>query len=512
MEKQDAAAGARPPTADDTALRELQAKLDELLQWKRDVSPLLEAIDPPAAARRAERPAATTDDDDPGGIGDDGLSRMLSSSEFSRAVRTEARKLRENPHTLHQVTAWVCFDQQGPDEEWRSPLNYVLGSFTVILLQTAVMWGVFAGTAWPSCLQNSDCNVGDYCPESDDVCSRCLNKDLTPAFTDDRNASNFCRMIHDDSVFMEKQVDGARACETCWDATAGDDWNAVGRSYQSAVQHNARLMRGSDWLALVLSSFSVGLKIAAEIRDITLCQLLVEQKLQQQADNQQPPVRWQPVLRPVLFALAAFRHFGLLPLMAATVPYLVLWRGSAALEICFNAVAVLFLLDLDDEIYLFWIPEETRREMEEDDDRIHIEVDEGEVALLSVTKRLHSALVALSVMLGVAVGGLATGERHLVWPWAWTAFLLAAVIEVIVRASPKSKAVKMMRNSSSRSNSIGALRESLAQPDGPESQSSTAYDRDPAGEACMETTLEAALGAFWLYVVNLAMTELGWLY
>ena len=81
MEKQDAAAGARPPTADDAALRELQAKLDELLQWKRDVSPLLEAIDPPAAARRAERPAATTDDDDPGGIGDDGLSRMLSSTQ-----------------------------------------------------------------------------------------------------------------------------------------------------------------------------------------------------------------------------------------------------------------------------------------------------------------------------------------------------------------------------------------------------------------------------------------------
>ena len=44
---------------------------------------------------------------------------------------------------------------------------------------------------------------------------------------------------------------------------------------------------------------------------------------------------------------------------------LVLHRGSDAISICFNGVAVLFLLGIDDAPFEFWIPERMREHMEE---------------------------------------------------------------------------------------------------------------------------------------------------
>lgn len=490
----------------DADMLALRQQVEELLEWKRQEMSRQEQV---ANDRTTSNPPVSGGDELRGDdIDSEGLSRMLSSTDFSKAVRVEARKLRENPHTLHQVTTWVCFEQPHPPEKPQQHQHaaaswYLLGSFAVVLLQTVVMWGVFAGTAWPSCLDNSDCPQGDYCPESDEVCTRCLEQDLTPKFTNDRNASRFCANIHDDSVFMEEQVDGTSACETCW--SGSDDWSAIGRSYQGTMQHNAKLMRGCDWLALVLASLSVGLKIASEIRDIVLCQLLVEQKLQQQAEKSQLPVPWQEPRCAALFALAAVRRFGLLPLMVATVPYLVLWRGSAALDICFNVVAVLFMLDIDNEIYEFWIPERTRREMEEDDDRIQIDVNEGEGKLLSVIKQAHAALVTLSVVAAVAIGGLATGNRWLVGVWAVVAFWFAAIIEVVCRVSSRSGAVKVRKSQNLDQELFGST-------DHSGDSSGDGLNRDPLWHTCVTVAWEAVLGLVWALAVNRFMFVAGLMY
>eukprot|EP01047_Picozoa_sp_COSAG01_P025019 COSAG01_NODE_1564_length_9896_cov_4.868837_14_plen_133_part_00 len=113
---------------------------------------------------------------------------------------------------------------------------------TNVVSSDIVRQGVFAGTAWPSCLDNTDCTTGSYCPDTVSTCSRCLEQDLTPKFTTDTNATRFCAMIADSHVFMANQADGVSACSSCRDENLGDGWN-LGKSYTTAIQHNAKLMR-----------------------------------------------------------------------------------------------------------------------------------------------------------------------------------------------------------------------------------------------------------------------------
>jgi bifunctional DNA-binding transcriptional regulator/antitoxin component of YhaV-PrlF toxin-antitoxin module len=258
---------------------------------------------------------------------------------------------------------------------------------------------------------------------------------------------------------------------------------------------------------------SVGLQIAGEIRDITLCQFLVRQKLQREREY-----RHEQWLRGSLFVLAAARQFGVLPLMAATVPYLVLWRGSAALDICFNVVAVLFMLDLDNELYSFWIPEHTRQKMEaEEGEMMIIEVNQGEKKLLSITKRVHSALITLSIVTGVAVGGLWTGNRWLVGVWPLVAFWIAAAIEVWVRVSTRSKAsVHRPRRSG-----IGGTTSDMLSAPGPNLSNHTppvALDdgfellKDPCTNSVCFAVMESCVGMLWIFTVLRIMMSSGWIY
>ena len=94
-------------------------------------------------------------------------------------------------------------------------------------------------------------------------------------------------------------------------------------------------MRGGDWAAMALVACVVGLYCAGELRDIKLCQLTFEQR-----DGASAPA-W---VRGVLFALIALRQYAFLPNVVHIVAMLVIHRGSDAISICFNALAVLFLL------------------------------------------------------------------------------------------------------------------------------------------------------------------------
>ena len=70
-------------------------------------------------------------------------------------------------------------------------------------------------------------------------------------------------------------------------------------------------------------------------------------------------------VRAVLFILIALRQYAFLPMVTHIVAMLVMHRGSDAISICFNALAVLFLLDIDTALFQFWVPERVREHMEE---------------------------------------------------------------------------------------------------------------------------------------------------
>ena len=111
------------------------------------------------------------------------------------------------------------------------------------------------------------------------------------------------------------------------------------------VVDNLNRMRGNDYVALLIVSFVVGLYASGEYADIKLCDFLAEQRLAVAAETTGTTApRW---IYRVFWTLQSTRQFGFLLLLTASVPQLVAHRGSASLEICFNGVAILFLMELE---------------------------------------------------------------------------------------------------------------------------------------------------------------------
>jgi hypothetical protein len=117
-----------------------------------------------------------------------------------------------------------------------------------------------------------------------------------------------------------------------------------------------------------------------------------------------------------------------LPNVVHIVAMLVLHRGSDAISICFNALAVLFLLDIDTALFQFWIPERIREEMEEFGMPTIREVDAN---YLASVKRSHAVLVAFFVTLAVKVAG--TGAVH-GQGLTNLAFVIGGIYEAFTRA------------------------------------------------------------------------------
>jgi hypothetical protein len=92
-------------------------------------------------------------------------------------------------------------------------------------------------------------------------------------------------------------------------------------------------MFGGDWAAFLLVALVVGLYCVGE-----LCQITFENR-----GGRDAPI-W---IQSAMLILGAIRQYCFLPVLCRIVAMLVLHRGSDAISICFNGVAVLFLLGID---------------------------------------------------------------------------------------------------------------------------------------------------------------------
>jgi hypothetical protein len=308
---------------------------------------------------------------------------------------------------------------------------FVFTSMALLLLQTITLVSVAGGVSAPSCVHNSDCQFGNYCSELG-YCTTCLMADgVTPRFVgavlsagppgtpyaslDEAalNATRFCADVDPNShegIF----------CQACYDGDIqGDHWN-IGRTMPDRLTDATKRMRGGDWGALILVAGVVGLYSAGELRDIKLCQITFAQR-----GGANAPM-W---VRSLLFVLIAVRQYTFLPYLVHIVAMLVMHRGSDAISICFNAVAVLFLLDIDVALFQFWIPEKVRQAMEEFGAPTVRDVD---AAFLASVKRSHALLDTFWIFVAVWVAGssgnaMAQGLTNVAFP-------MAGVYEAIVRA------------------------------------------------------------------------------
>ena len=383
--------------------REMKAMAAEMGELRREVEQL--------------RSSDNTGDVTINPLSDDEDRVSAGELELSRAVRSGFAQIVGAPTNLHQATTVILLD---PEEAMSRKLLYVCGSFLVVLLQSQALAGVAYGIRKPSCISSEDCPQGDYCSTvgysaADDVggvCKQCLydwnagdcegqspelEGRVTVGFVKGPikcHARDFCSLAN-----LTSYPDGVVGCAGCFDPTLpGNYWN-IGRSGREAAYDALIMMKAGDWLAMVLVAFVIGLYVSAEIRDITLCDFLTNQRKRSFEAEGKKTLSWAATF---LWFLSTVRRFGFLPRLICTVPLLVVFRGSDAITICFNAVALLFILEIDDAIFGVFLPESTRSWV---DINGRATIGEREAQVLAATKIAHTLLVTLAITWGVwAVG------------------------------------------------------------------------------------------------------------
>ena len=156
---------------------------------------------------------------------------------------------------------------------------------------------------------------------------------------------------------------GDTICKRCFDPEERTFYYGSESATTSAV---VQAMRLGDWVSLFLVSTIIAASTAAELRDIKLTELSARGS----SGGEGCCIPgcgfcgcgsvWH-----VLMTIAQMsRQFVLLPNLAMLTPALIFNKGGDALGICFNAVAILFLLQIDNQLYEYAMPEEMREEVE----------------------------------------------------------------------------------------------------------------------------------------------------
>ena len=116
-------------------------------------------------------------------------------------------------------------------------------------------------------------------------------------------------------------------------------------SRQVGVASRLALMRLPDWCTLVFASLIVSLCEANEMRDVQVGAVL---RRTHSRGNKSPGVL---AAKAVLWSLEALRRGPLLAFLTYACLVLVIGRGADAISLCLNAIAILFLLEVDNLMY-----------------------------------------------------------------------------------------------------------------------------------------------------------------
>ena len=251
----------------------------------------------------------------------------------------------------------------------------VVGLLAVVLQVTTVV-GVLIAAASPSCANSDMCKPGAYCKVV--VSGRCeycagsynpiptqvdeetgivfnyhSSKNPTVfnlSYVEEVCAKPFASTVDDPREYdddgnvinwaVEDQVSW---CESCLFADGTVDTMYAGDN----IEGNVEAMTIFDFITLVLASLVSGLSVCGELRDIELC----KESIRQASASATLGTKW----RTALSLLHGVRRWALLPLLVLTPAMLAMVLGGDAQSVCFNAVALLFLLELDNALYLFRI-------------------------------------------------------------------------------------------------------------------------------------------------------------
>jgi hypothetical protein len=101
------------------------------------------------------------------------------------------------------------------------------------------------------------------------------------------------------------------------------------------------------------------------------------------------------------------------------VPALVAMKGGDALSVCFNTIAIVFLMEMDNMAFSLGLSERVRARVE---NAGRVDLNDAEAVALVRMKVVHATLIVALVVYGVLSGADASGEcgpcgsEHLRWP------------------------------------------------------------------------------------------------
>ena len=172
-------------------------------------------------------------------------------------------------------------------------------------------------------------------------------------------------------------------CQDCYNSASGTFRNIT---YEAWTEANIEGMQFKDWMTVVLTSGVIALVIAREIHEVILCEL-TRLRLSQKVSSS--------MLWVCLEHLNAYlRRFLLLPMVLMSAVCLVVARGGDALNVCFNALALVFLLECDNLLYENVLDDHTRALVH---DNGWVEVDETVATFLARTKFAHFVGISICI-------------------------------------------------------------------------------------------------------------------
>ena len=155
-----------------------------------------------------------------------------------------------------------------------------------------------------------------------------------------------------------------------------------------------------DWTSLVLCSYVVGLNVAGEIKDISLCEISATLRAKELS------LPW----RVALATLGRIRSQFFLGAVMGAVPGVVLTQGGSAMAVAFNSIAILFIMDIDNLSYQFLLGERAKERV---DAMGHVNLDRDHARALSLTKVLCAVVAVVGTIYmvtnGASVGAMLSG-------------------------------------------------------------------------------------------------------
>jgi len=302
-----------------------------------------------------------------------------SVKEEQRCIVSEPveKDLGDYPQNWHYATA--CFVLGSMDAECHLPrpmyerLIFLMISYAIVLLQIMAANSVLFGIENRSCVMNSDCIESCYCEYG--YCESChdlgvfgqamcrygeledfkedqvvvndlffnstfvipnmVNMSAPSSYSDDdikiMMESGWFDYYYEDYLALIKRI-----CDKCYDSATEEYVSFNRRSLQF---YNA--MNIGDRMAFVLACITITFTAATEVKDIEMCEVF-EARMRRRSCNFYSVAIW---------VLNALRRYLVLPLITACVPTLVAYMGGNAISICFNCLAIVFLLDIDNAAF-----------------------------------------------------------------------------------------------------------------------------------------------------------------